>query len=92
MLTSLNQKMLRQIFTGDNERLMSQMSVLSLCLDVRNAGQLECPLIHFRLVDRLETIMRIVLSVPLAHIGASVTSIGPVSSPNPAFIRILLSD
>lgn len=60
-------------------------------VDVRNASQLVGTLVPLRLVDRLEAVVRIVLAIPLRNVGASVSSIGPVSGADPALEGILLT-
>lgn len=64
----------------------------SSLLDIRNTRQLKGPLTQLRLIHRPITVVRVILAITLGHIGTSVHSIGPVSSTNPTFKRILLAD
>jgi hypothetical protein len=62
-----------------------------LRVDVRNASQLVGPLVPLRLVDRLKTVVWVLLAIPLRDIGAGVPGVRPVSGADPTFQRILLA-
>jgi hypothetical protein len=63
-----------------------------LRVDVRNASQLVGPLVPLRPVDRLKTVVWVLLAISLRDIGAGVPGIRPVGGANPALQSVLLAE
>jgi hypothetical protein len=62
-----------------------------LSSDIWNARQLERALIEDWPVHRVETVVRIILTIPLCHVRASVPCIGPMCGTYRPLKSILLA-
>lgn len=73
---------------------MYHPAAICLCLrrDVRDTRELECPLIHHRLIYRLQAVVGIIFAIPLCDIRACVLRVGPVGCAHPSLICVLLAE